>query len=67
MATVTGFDADVGNAALRQAGELKCHFVVQAFDGLIPALKAKRFDIIISGMSITADRKKEINFSRRLC
>jgi octopine/nopaline transport system substrate-binding protein len=26
-------------------------------------LQAKQFDIIISGMSITADRKKEINFS----
>jgi octopine/nopaline transport system substrate-binding protein len=59
---VTGFDADVG-ALLCTKLELKCHFVVQAFDGLIPALKAKRFDVIISGMSITADRKKEINFS----
>lgn len=59
---VTGFDADVG-ALLCTKLNLKCHFVVQAFDGLIPALKAKRFDIIISGMSITADRKKEINFS----
>ena len=37
--------------------------MVQAFDGLIPALQAKQFDVIISGMSITADRKKEINFS----
>lgn len=59
---VTGFDADVG-ALLCTKLSMKCHFVVQAFDGLIPALKAKRFDIIISGMSITADRKKEINFS----
>ena len=59
---VTGFDADVG-ALLCTKLEVKCHFVVQAFDGLIPALKAKRFDVIISGMSITADRKKEINFS----
>jgi octopine/nopaline transport system substrate-binding protein len=59
---VTGFDADVGALLCGRLNE-KCHFVVQAFDGLIPALKAKRFDIIISGMSITADRKKEINFS----
>lgn len=59
---VTGFDADVG-ALLCAKLEKKCRFIVQAFDGLIPALKAKRFDIIISGMSITADRKKEINFS----
>lgn len=59
---VTGFDADVGNLLCAKL-EMKCHFVVQAFDGLIPALKAKRFDIIISGMSITAERKKQINFS----
>lgn len=59
---VTGFDADVG-ALLCAKLNKKCHFVVQAFDGLIPALKAKRFDVIISGMSITAERKKEINFS----
>jgi len=59
---VTGFDADVG-ALLCAKLEKNCRFVVQAFDGLIPALKAKRFDVIISGMSITAERKKEINFS----
>jgi len=59
---VTGFDADVGNLLCAKL-EVKCQFVVQAFDGLIPALKAKRFDVIISGMSITDDRKKEIDFS----
>ena len=62
VGNVTGFDADVGNLLCAKL-EMKCQFVVQAFDGLIPALKAKRFDAIISGMSITEDRKKEINFS----
>ncbi len=60
---ITGFDADVGNALCEKL-ELKCRFVVQAFDGLIPALNAKRFDVIISGMSITEERGKQINFSR---
>ncbi|KSV74510.1 amino acid ABC transporter substrate-binding protein [Sinorhizobium sp. GL2] len=59
---VTGFDADVGTLLCAKL-EKKCHFVVQAFDGLIPALKAKRFDVIISGLWITADRRKEIDFS----
>jgi octopine/nopaline transport system substrate-binding protein len=59
---VTGFDADVG-ALLCTALKRDCKFVVQAFDGLIPALKAKRFDIIISGMSITEERAKQIAFS----
>ncbi len=59
---VTGFDADVGALVCKKL-DMECKFVVQAFDGLIPALKAKQFDVIISGMSITEDRKKEINFS----
>jgi octopine/nopaline transport system substrate-binding protein len=59
---VTGFDADVANLLCAKL-DMKCEFVVQAFDGLIPALKAKRFDIIVSGMSITEDRRKEISFS----
>lgn len=59
---VTGFDADVANLICAKL-EMKCDFVVQAFDGLIPALQAKRFDVIVSGMSITVDRKKTIDFS----
>jgi len=59
---VTGFDADVGELLCAKL-EMKCRFVVQAFDGLIPALKAKRFDIIISAMSITEERLKEIDYS----
>lgn len=58
---VTGFDADVGNLLCTKLA-VKCRFVVQAFDGLIPALKAKRFDVIISGMSITQDRKRKSIF-----
>jgi len=60
---VTGFDADTANIICTRL-QLKCKFVVQAFDGLIPALESKRFDIIISGMSITKDRMTKINFSR---
>lgn len=59
---VSGFDADVV-ALLCAKLKMECTFVVQAFDGLIPALKAKQFDIIVSGMSITEERRKEIAFS----
>lgn len=59
---VTGFDADVGNALCEKL-EMKCRFVVQAFDSLIPALQADRFDLVISGMSVTAERAKVIDFS----
>ncbi len=59
---VTGFDADVG-AALCTELQSDCRFVVQAFDSLIPSLDARRFDLIISGMSYTPERAKRINFS----
>ncbi len=34
-----------------------------AYGGLIPALKTKKVDIIISSMSVTDERKKSVNFS----
>ncbi|NYT84892.1 transporter substrate-binding domain-containing protein [Pollutimonas harenae] len=59
---VSGFDADVGNALCKELNA-DCRFVVQAFDSLIPSLDANRFDLIISGMSVTPERAKRISFS----
>lgn len=59
---VTGFDADTA-AIICDKLKVKCKFVVQAFDGLIPALQSKRFDVIISGMSRTKKRMETIDFS----
>lgn len=59
---VTGFDADMGHALCEKL-DMKCRFVVQAFDSLIPALQAERFDLVISGMSVTPERAKVISFS----
>jgi octopine/nopaline transport system substrate-binding protein len=59
---VTGFDADVARAICTKLN-VTCKFVVQGFDTLIPALDAKRFDIIISGLGITDERKKKIGYS----
>ncbi|MDS1139340.1 transporter substrate-binding domain-containing protein [Pusillimonas sp. SM2304] len=59
---VSGFDADVGNALCKELNA-DCRFVVQAFDSLIPSLDANRFDLIISGMSVTPERGKRIAFS----
>lgn len=59
---VSGFDADVGNALCKELNA-ECRFVVQAFDSLIPSLDANRFDLIISGMSVTPERSKRISFS----
>jgi arginine/ornithine transport system substrate-binding protein len=58
-----GFEIDY---ALALCAEMKaeCTLVQQDFDGLIPALQARKIDAIIASMSITDERKKAIAFSK---
>lgn len=58
----TGFDVDVANALCEQI-KRKCEFVEQVWDSMIPGLNAKKYDVIISSMSITDDRLKEVDFT----
>ena len=58
----TGFDVDVANALCEQI-KRKCVFVEQVWDSMIPGLNAKKYDVIISSMSITDDRMKEVDFT----
>lgn len=57
-----GWEIDLMNAVCAQLNE-KCELVEVAWDGIIPALQAKQFDLIWSSMSITDERKKTIDFS----
>jgi len=57
-----GFDIDVGVAVCARA-HLKCKFVTQAWDGIIPALTVGKYDAVMAGMSITDKRKQVISFS----
>jgi octopine/nopaline transport system substrate-binding protein len=59
---VTGFDADVANGICAEL-KVKCRFVVQAFSSLVPSMDTDRFDVIISGLGITAERAKKIDYS----
>jgi polar amino acid transport system substrate-binding protein len=59
--TPEGFDIDVGAAIAAKLG-LKVAWVNQTFNGIIPALTSKKFDIIISAMTINDDRKKTVDF-----
>jgi polar amino acid transport system substrate-binding protein len=51
----TGFDIDLANALAKQMGGT-AKYVFSSFSGLLPALGAKRCDIVISGMFVTPDR-----------
>jgi lysine/arginine/ornithine transport system substrate-binding protein len=57
-----GFDIEIGNAVCA-ASHAKCAWVENSFDGLIPALKAKKFDAINSAMNATEQRRQAIDFS----
>lgn len=58
----TGFDVDMASAICEQI-KRKCVFVEQAWDGMIPGLLARKYDAIISSMSITEERLKQIDFT----
>jgi lysine-arginine-ornithine-binding protein len=62
---LVGFDIDLGNEICARM-KAKCVWVENDFDGMIPALKAKKFDGVLSSMSINEARLKEINFSAKL-
>lgn len=57
-----GFDVDLAMAIGAELG-IKVEFINTGWDGLIPGLMNKNFDIIASGMTITEERKMSVNFS----
>lgn len=61
---ITGFDYDIGNALCAEM-QVKCVWIEQEFDGLIPALKVRKFDAVLSSMSITDERKRSVDFSNK--
>lgn len=57
-----GFDIDVMNA-ICNAMEKECVYSEQEFDSLIPNLRLRRYDAVISSMDITEERAKQVAFS----
>jgi arginine/ornithine transport system substrate-binding protein len=58
----TGFDVDIASALCEEV-KRTCVFVEQAWDGMIPGLLAKKYDVIISSMSITEERLAQVDFT----
>lgn len=59
--TPAGFDIDLGKALADRMG-LKFAAVNQSFDGIIPALTSKKYDAIMSAMTIKPDRQTKVDF-----
>ena len=62
---LTGFGVDIANALCAQM-HAKCVWVETSFDGMIPGLLARKFDVISSSMTITPKRMEQIAFSNKI-
>ncbi len=59
---IIGFDVDIARRMANAMG-VKLELVSTAWDGIIPALLTDKFDIIMSGMTLTQERNLSVNFA----
>ncbi len=57
-----GFDVDVAKAVCAEM-KADCEIVAQDWDGIIPGLVAKKYDVIVAGMSVTPERQGQVDFT----
>jgi lysine/arginine/ornithine transport system substrate-binding protein len=62
---VAGFDVDLADEICRRIA-MHCEWVEMEFSGMIPALRARKIDAIVSSMAITEKRMQQIAFSTKL-
>lgn len=58
-----GFDVDIAKELAKRLG-IKAKFVAQDFSGLIPGLQKGKFDMLVSQVTITPERQKQIDFTK---
>ncbi len=59
---IIGFDVDMATR-MAKAMKVKLELVSTAWDGIIPALLTNKFDILMSGMTLTQERNMTVNFA----
>ncbi|WP_347485068.1 transporter substrate-binding domain-containing protein [Vandammella animalimorsus] len=59
-----GFEVDLAQAVCK-AAKLDCEVTAVAWDGLIPSLNGGHIDMVMASMSITEERRKQIDFSNK--
>lgn len=57
-----GFDVDIANALCADM-KVTCEITAQDWDGIIPGLKAGKYDAIIAAMSVTPERAQQVAFT----
>ncbi|WP_415894575.1 ABC transporter substrate-binding protein [Neptuniibacter sp. PT34_22] len=59
---LAGFDVDIAKALCEEM-KADCKIVAQDWDGIIPGLKARKYDAIIASLSITPERERVVAFT----
>lgn len=60
--SLTGFDVDFMKALCSEM-KANCDIKPQDWDGLLPGLMAKKYDVVIDAMSITPERQAQVDFT----
>lgn len=59
-----GWDVDIANA-LCEKMKAKCEIVAQDWDGILPGLLSRKYDMIVASMAITEQRRQRVAFSEK--
>jgi len=62
--TLQGWDVDIAKA-LCEKMKANCEIVAQDWDGIIPGLVARKYDMIVASMAITPQRRERVAFSAK--